>query len=236
MKVQSFIWSFQLYMLHGAPSAAEAIAEQTEKFARDFIASPNFGTEEQRIAALEPLESQVRGATLDTIHNAHAAAEAACVVFAHSMIDAAVLDYCRVAAMLNVEDWTSEVLTNKITLGQARSTDPDVLLRDAVEAYMTRLANKSLLTKIEVLQCVCKPGSVEIRKGYRFDRGRIKTMDDLRIAIIHKSAFGERVPSISDDLAYLWETNLYLSALISHRYGLRIGPQAMASLGKINPL
>jgi hypothetical protein len=98
MKVQLFIWSFQLYMVHGAPSATEAIAEEAEKTARGFLASPNFGTEEQRKAAMEPLEMQVRGATLDTIHNAHAAAEATCIVFAHSMIDAAVLDYCRVAA------------------------------------------------------------------------------------------------------------------------------------------
>jgi hypothetical protein len=230
MKVQSFIWSFQLYMVHGAPSAAEAIAEEAEKTARDFLSSPNFGTEEQRKAAMAPLEMQVRGATLDTIHNAHAAAEAACIVFAHSMIDAAVLDYCRVAAMLNVEDWVSEVLTDRITLQQARSTDLDVLLREAVEAYMRKLGNRSLLAKIDVLQTVCKPGGAEIRKGYRFDRARIKAMDDLRIAIIHKDAFGERIPATGDGLAYLWETNLYLSALISHRYGLRLSTRAMAFL------
>jgi len=166
MKVQQFIWSFQSYMALGRPSVAEAIAAQMDEFARDFIASPNFGTEEQQKAALEPLETQVSGATLDTIHNAHVAAEAACIVFAHSLIDAAVLDYCRVSAMLNVEDWVSEVLTDKVTLQQARSTDLDVLLREAVEAYMKRLANKSLLAKIDVLQTVCKPGSTEIRRGY----------------------------------------------------------------------
>jgi hypothetical protein len=177
-----------------------------------------------------PLKTQVLGATLDTIHNAHVAAEAACIVFAHSMIDAAVLDFCRVSAVLNVEDWVSEVLTDKVTLQQARSTDLDVLLREAVEAYMKRLANKSLLAKIDVLQTVCKPGSTEIRKGYRFDRARIKAMDDLRIAIIHKDAFGERVPATGDDLAYLWETNLYLSQLITHRYGLLLSPRSMAFL------
>src|SRR5579863_9012521 len=128
MKVQSFIWSFQLYMVHGAPSAVEAIAYQAEKAARDLIAGPNFGTEEDQKAALAGLDSQVRGATLGTIHDAHAAAEAACIVFAHSMIDAAVLDYCRVAAMLDVEDWLPEILTEKVTLKQARSTDLDVLL------------------------------------------------------------------------------------------------------------
>jgi hypothetical protein len=235
MKVQLFIWSFQLYMVHGTPSAAETIAEETEKTARDLLGSPNFGTEKQRREAMAPLEMQVRGATLDTIHNAQAAAEAACIVFAHSMIDAAVLDYCRVAAMLDVEDWVPEVLADKITLQQARSTDLDVLLRDAVEGYMKRLGNKSLLAKIDVLQTVCKPGGAEIRKGYRFDRARIKAMDDLRIAIIHKDTFGERIPATGDDLAYLWETNLYLSELISHRYGLRLSARAMAFLTPVQP-
>jgi hypothetical protein len=199
MKAQQFIWSFHSYMALGRPSASEAIADKMDRFARDFIASPNFGTEEQQKAALVPLETQVLGATLDTIHNAHVAAEAACIVFAHSLIDAAVLDYCRV-------------------------------LRKAVDAYMKRLANKSLLAKIDVLQTVCKPGSTEIRKGYRFDRARIKAIDDLRIAIIHKDSFVERVPATDDDLAYLWETNLYLSQLITHRYGLLLSPRSMAFL------
>ena len=230
MKVQQFIWSFQSYMALGTPSATAAIADQMEKFARDFIASPNFGTEEQQKAALVPLDAQVRGATMDTIHNAHIAAEAACIVFAHSLIDAAVLDYCRVSALMDVEDWGSEVLTDKITLRQARSTSIDELVRDAVEAHMKALGNKSLLAKIDVLQAVCKPGGAEIRKGYRFDRARIKALDDLRIAIIHKDAFGERLPARGDDLAYLWETNLYLSQLITHRYGLRLTPRSMAFL------
>jgi hypothetical protein len=227
-------------MVHGASSAAAIISEQTEQVARDHIASPNFGTEEQQKSALENLETQVRGATLDTIHNAHAAAEAACIVFAHSMIDAAVLDYCRVSAMSNIEDWSPEVIADKITLQQARSNELDVLLCAAVEAYMKKLANKSLLTKIEILQNVCKPGNVEIRKGYRFDSGRVRAIDSLRIAIIHNDAFGKRIETTGDDLAYLWETNLYLSQLITYRYGLRIGPQAMmhampANSGKPNP-
>jgi hypothetical protein len=230
LKAQQFIWSFQSYMALGRPSAATAIAEEMGKFARDFIVSPNFGTEEQQKAALVPLTTQVLGATLDTIDNAHVAADAACIVFAHSLIDGAVLDYCRVSAMLNVDDWASEVLTEKITLQQARSTDLDVLLREAVDAYMQRLANKSLLTKIETLQTVCKPGSTEIRKGYRFDRARIRAIDDLRIAVIHTDAFGERIPAAGDDLAYLWETSLYLSQLITHRYGLLLSARSMAFL------
>jgi hypothetical protein len=201
-----------------------------EKFARDFIGSPTFGTEEQKQKALEPLETQVMGATADTINNAHIAAEAACIVFAHSLIDAAVLDYCRVSALMDVEDWASEVLTEKITLRQARSTSIDTLVREAVEAHMKVLGNKSLLAKIDILQTVCKPGDAEIRKGYRFDRARIKALDDLRIAIIHKDAFGERVPATGDDLAYLWETNLYLSQLITHRYDLRLSPRSMEFL------
>jgi hypothetical protein len=119
LKAQQFIWSFQSYMALGRPSAATAIAEEMGKFARDFIVSQNFGTEEQQKAALVPLTTQVLGATLDTIDNAHVAADAACIVFAHSLIDGAVLDYCRVSAMLNVDDWASEVLTEKITLQQA---------------------------------------------------------------------------------------------------------------------
>jgi hypothetical protein len=74
------------------------------------------------------------------------------------MIDAAVLEYCRVSASLNIKDWSSEVMADKITRQQACSDELEVLLRAAVEAYMKKLANKSLLTKIDSLHRVCKPG------------------------------------------------------------------------------
>jgi hypothetical protein len=227
LKVQSHIWAFHHYVVYGYPAALEASLKQTEQVAREHVMNPNFGTDEQRRPYLENLETYVGGAALNTVQDALATAEASCIVFAHSMLDAAVLDYCRVSAMINAEDWRQWVENDKFTLRQLRETDTDGLLTEAVETFVKKLNNKSLLNKIEALQNVCQPGSAEIRKNYQFDGERIRRIDDLRIAIVHKEAFGSRIPTLADDLEYLWETNLYLSGLVTHRYGLRLGPEAL---------
>jgi hypothetical protein len=235
LKVQSHIWAFYHYMICGYPAALETTLKQTEQVAREHLMDPNFGTAEQRRPYLENLETFVRAAALNTVQDALATAEASCIVLAHSMLDAAVLDYCRVSAMMNAEDWRPCVDDDKFTLRQLRETDTDGLLAEAVEKFMKKLNNKSLLSKIEALQKVCQPGSAEIRKNYKFDGERIRRIDDLRIAIVHKEAFGPRIPTLADDLGYLWETNLYLSGLVTHRYGLQLGPEALLA-ASLEPL
>lgn len=228
LKVQSHIWALQHYMACGYPAALQTTLGQTEQVAKQHLMRPDFGTDEQRRPYLENLESYVRDAALDTMQIAHATAEASCVVFAHSMLDAAVLDYCRVSAMMNVEDWRPWVEEDKFTLRQLGESDPSGLLVEAIEGFMKKLNNKSLLNKIETLQSVCKPGSAEIRKNYQFDGARIRSIDDLRHAIVHKDAFGSRIQNATDDLEYLWQTNLYLSQLVTHRYSLLLNSNALS--------
>ncbi len=226
VNVQSHIWAFQYYVACGHSAALEATLKQTEQVARDHLSNPSFGTDEDRRPYLENLETHVRRAALSTMKYARATAEASCIVLAHSMLDAAVLDYCRVSAMMNAEDWRPWVDDDKFTLRQLRETDIDGLLTEAVARFVKKLNNKSLLNKTEALQKVCQAGSTEIRENYKFEGERIRRIDDLRIAIVHKEAFGSRIPTLADDLEYLWQTNLYLSGLVTHRYGLQLGPEA----------
>ena len=38
------------------------------------------------------------------------------------------------------------------------------------------------------------------------------------------------IGNVAEDLRYIEQTNNYLSALITHRYGLLVGPEAMNEL------
>ena len=143
------------------------------------------------------------------------------------MLDGAIEDYCKVSALLRVSDWEEFVQQEKVTLGEVRNAKFDELLRDAVFGHLKRLGNKSLLNKIEVLQSICKPGTTEILKDYRFDGDRLSRFDLLRREIIHNEGLGAATGNPEQDLQYVERTNIYLSALITHRYGLLIGPEAM---------
>lgn len=97
----------------------------------------------------------------------------------------------------------------------------------AISIHLKRLHNKSIVNRIKALQQVCRSGSPEILKNYAFDADRIERFDKLRNDIVHGGAFDQIEHDLSGDLEFIERTNVYLSALITHRYGLLIGPEAM---------
>jgi hypothetical protein len=220
-------WTCSAHLRYNFSEFFSSLLDTTDRVARELIDRPDYGTAFEKELATQALPDRVAAAAAGVIEDAHTAAAAACIVFAHSMLDAAVEDYCRVSTMLSLDDWKEFVIEEKITLAQAAETQFDSLLAEAIAAYLKRVGNKSLRNKIEILQRVCKPGSANIVEGYHFDGKRIDRFDGLRHDIVHKEALGSRVDRASTELEFVERTNVYLSALITHRYGLVIGPQAI---------
>jgi len=77
---------------------------------------------------------------------------------------------------------------------------------------------------LRLMHCICKPDKSAILRDYRFDRERIQRIDGLRHRIVHET-FGSPIENVRDDLEYMERTQVYLSALITHRYGLKRGPE-----------
>ena len=93
----------------------------------------------------------VAEAASSTIQDAQAAASAACLVFAHSMLDGAIDDYCRVSTLLSPSDWKDFVEQETITLAEAKESTFDDLLRKTVADYLKKFRKNSLPNKIEAL-------------------------------------------------------------------------------------
>ena len=89
--------------------------------------------------------------------------------------------------------------------------------------------NESLLRKIEVLQAVCKPASTEIMKSYSYDPDRVKRIDALRHGLVHKKIAKSPVDVISD-VDFMERTQVYLSALVTHRHGIKLGASAILAV------
>jgi hypothetical protein len=228
LRAYRLIASLLEFMRHGAPSAKEGLVADAARAARELVERSDFGTAEQRKAALKTLPDTAEGAAKNTIADAAMTAEAASIVFMHSMVDTAAYDYCQICAMLDPSDWYGEVQGEKITLAQARG-DLDGLLRTAVEREVKRLKNESLPGKIEVLQAVCKPGGMQALKGYAYDGGQLKRIDELRHRLVHQRIEQSPVDVIAT-VEFMERTQVYLSALVTHRHGLRLGPDAMKTL------
>src|SRR5262249_44449588 len=83
---------------HGIPLARERFLQDFEREATAHIAKPEFGTPQQRNEAMRAMPGQVAKAAQNTIEDAVMTADAACIVFAHSMVDGAVENYCAISA------------------------------------------------------------------------------------------------------------------------------------------
>lgn len=228
LRVYRLIASLLEFMRSGAPSANEGLIADAARTARELVARSNFGTNEQRMAALKTLPETVEGAVRNTIADAAMTAEAASIVFMHSMVDTAAHDYCRICAMLDPSDWYEEVQGEKITLAQARG-DLDALVRTAVEREVKRLKNESLPGKIEVLQAVCKSGGVQLLKGYVYDAGQMRQIDQVRHRLVHQG-IGTSPIDVITTIEFMERTQVYLSALVTHRHGLKLGPASMKAV------
>jgi hypothetical protein len=228
VKVWRRIASLQEYMRCESPTAREELSSAAKRLLSEVLSSPNYHTPEQVEAVAQMIPNYAAAVMSGIIKDAVATADAACTVLAHSMLDAAVDDYCEVSSILCPTDWEEDVAHDKITLAQAR--DPggiDEQMKKAISKYISRLRNRSLANKIAVLQAVCKPGSSEILKDYSYDRQRIARFDSFRHRIVHEGALGSSIDdskNVSADLEFIGRTSIYLANLISHRYGLVVGP------------
>jgi hypothetical protein len=224
LRAYRLIASLLEFMQHGAPSAKEGLVADAARAVHELVAKSDFGTDEQRKTVLNAVPDTVESVAKNTIADAALTAEAASIVFMHSMVDAAAHDYCQICAMLDPNDWYREVQGEKITLEQARG-DWDALLRTAVEREIRRLKNESLPRKIEVLQAVCKPGGAPMIKGYVYDANQMRQIDELRHRLVHRRIEQSPVDVIAA-VEFLERSQVYLSALVTHRHGLRLGPEA----------
>lgn len=152
--------------------------------------------------------------------------DAATVVFAHSVLDAAAFDYCRVTAIAAPGDWEQDLKNSQFSLSEIAKSKYEELLRRKLDDHLQKLERESLHTKIDRLLARCQPPAKwSPMNNYEFDSEIMKHLDDQRIEIVHGAALGRPLKAypVSDDgLWYLQRTTMYFAGLVNLRYGLQI--------------
>jgi hypothetical protein len=151
------------------------------------------------------------------------AVDAASLVFAHSVLDDAVLQYCRVTAAASPSSWEQFVIEKNIKLSDARSDCYERLLEKKINEYINKLGKESLISKIQKLFEVCKPrpGFKPI-KGFSYDKRRLEHLDELRHSIVHGSGVADKLPNGDDDIHFMQRCGLFLMLLVNHCFSTEI--------------
>lgn len=161
-----------------------------------------------------------------TIDAFQASVDAASLVFAHSILDSAALDYLRVTALISQRDWIFALKDKKIPLVNFEKSSFDQLLEQELNKYLDALDRESLLRKLDLLFSFCKPPSnFEPLENYNYNRERIQQLDRIRHGIVHGEGPVTTLPNGDDDIDYLQKTCWFLMSLVNQKYGVKIDPE-----------
>ena len=227
-KRQSFITSFRQTALQGMKAAGQIIQAQAAHFVDEVMYSHKYDklfVHKQLFFETLPPEKVRHDITEQTMLAAQIGVDAASIVFAHSVLDGAALDYCRVTALVAPHDWEPVIEQRSIKLSDARESDYEQLLRRKIDEFFEQLEWESLLKKTDYLFARCQPPPKwSPMDDYVFDRDRLEKLDRYRHDVIHGDGPIPGIAAADEEVDYLMRMVLFFQGLVNLRYGLKLDP------------
>jgi hypothetical protein len=153
--------------------------------------------------------------------------DASCFVFAHSVLDSGIYDYCRVMFLCQPELFAEIVGEKKIKVSDALAHDKSGILALLKPDILEGLRYSSLQKKLDLLHQKLRPDHTHSSIAqYRFDREAIERIDRKRHEIVHRLTFSENQGDVSADIDYVQRTSLYACSLLNWKFGIRVDPNA----------
>lgn len=235
-----FVLSFRITAKASMDAAAGQIAADKITFVAEMLHGSEFDKiliDKDKFFEMNPPDKIVEQMTAQTIAEMELMMNAASLVFVHSILDAAALDFCRVTALASPKDWESVVEKKGVSLAEAKEANYEQLLRQKLKDCFVQLERESFLAKADLLLARCKPEPKwSPMNNYEYDRKRLEQLDKFRHNIIHGDGLGMELKNADDEIDYLMRTALYFMGLVNMRYGLKLAPayifQVMAEFRK----
>lgn len=199
----------------GLPHASQVITKENSDWAQtDAIRKIFHGQDTESLWAAQ---------TDACLNNFAYAIDAASLVFAHSVVDATVLDYCCVIAYMAPDDVINLLKEHKKPK-KNQINDESIsqkVLRDAVSRVPMPDKTDGICTL-----CGTEPvwAFADMQGAYTYSLVRLKKLDKLRHEIVHNSDPAIDLSNIDSDIFYLNMTLIYLLDMIKQRYGIVINP------------
>jgi predicted HTH domain antitoxin len=209
----------------GLPLAAEkSLRQHTDLFGK-LMHDPDYAkyVNQQELAESSlsvNLPSQIAGKEVNQFRYSLAAGS---VVFVHSIVDDAVLKFCKVCATQSPNDFLHLISRRKIEISSLVNEGADAVIQSSVQEYLEALERKSLLEKTDVLFQICKPAKdFAPMADFKFDRDALKEFDELRHSIVHRVAIGEPVQFGDEKIYWCFRMLAYNMAMVSEKYSLKL--------------
>jgi hypothetical protein len=211
----------------GLPGAIPGIYQEWTQFAHQLFNDPQYDDlfldKEGAIREGGGVQGMGRMMAENQLRAFQSAVEAASLVFAHSILDSAAMDYLRVTSLQGPNDWAEHVSQKQVPISALQGKTYDDLLKEKVSQHLETFDRQSLLAKVDKLFQVCRPAQGFVpMDDYAFDRQRLEQLDSLRHELVHGSGPVNEIRVTDNDIWFLQKTAFFLMALVNMRYDTRI--------------
>jgi hypothetical protein len=224
--VHTFRWIGQL----GLPYAAKHAAWQHQRTTQQFATADEYKDMfmpggRETLVELGFFETAAKAMTLNAMSIFNSVSDASSLIFAHSVLDGAALDWCRVCAIAEPDDLMPCIDKKRVALSKVKTSSFIELRDDEIKTFFASLERESLIKKLDTIFGLCRPPiNFMPMNQYNYDRQRIIDLDNLRHDYVHRTIKDVRLPRGVDDLWYLFNTTYFLLSLVHYRYGIKLDP------------
>lgn len=160
-----------------------------------------------------------------SIDNALNVVDTASLIFGHSLLDCLINVYIEIIEIVDQDVLVDRVKDAQVKLSSILDGDVQQIIQRRVAAHVKGLQRESIIKRCDFLHEICQPSDDATRMGeYKFDRDRLRQLDDSRHAIIHEPNILGRTETIRDDLDFLLRTGMYFLKIMHYKYDLKIIP------------
>jgi len=152
---------------------------------------------------------------------------AAIIILSHSTADDVFTAACQLSSELDPKEWFSELnLDRSVSLRSLIENGSDAVLAEEIQSFRTRLGNKSLPNRAEMLfrhVQVRQHKDIPVSDPAYFRISALKEVDELRIGIVHGSALPRIARSRSENaMVFLHEAAFVAIRSIMHAYRIEL--------------
>ncbi|MCL5102939.1 MAG: hypothetical protein M1133_02325 [Armatimonadetes bacterium] len=201
----------------GMPHACQVVAQENN----DWVQSHSEFYEKYGIAAQVMTES--------CVERAQYAIDAASLVFAHSVLDEVVYQFCLASAAACPSDWETPLLKKQIALVEMKGKSFDDVLKGRLKIYLEKeLSTFSMPEKARRLFAACKPADdwvpQDLARVYTYDRERLEKLDNLRHKVVHGLAPLNGLGIFDNESFFMNMTVIYWLKMVEERCGIVVNP------------
>jgi hypothetical protein len=181
-----------------------------------YLYDPNDVQEFLRLA--DSLEMRQR--TLEISQNI---VNAACIVFAHGILEACVYEYLSATAIASTERWECYVKRKKVELITLMDMSFEQIRSDKIKKLLSNdVKRESLIDKLDRLHRIAPPGIEVKQMKVSYDRNRLVRFDKARQQIVHNIDWSSYSFDFLQEWHYWYGLNFYFACLVCASTGLKL--------------